>query len=346
MIDFLNYQNCCAATNRTLKNAKRLAWKKFCSRLNHLTSTHVLWSTAKRFKKCVSPSHRPTNNDWFHDFCFKVAICYVPTLSEVFPSVHPQIPLTNPFTISELNCAIFSRRSIACGLDNISPLMLKNLPSCALDFLLNVLNYILFTNDIPPSWTSYKNIPIPKPNSITAFRPVALFSALCKSFKHILKTRLIWWLEYYSILPPNLFAFRKGMGTMKCLSTFIGNIYHSFNAKEYFVATFVDIRDAFDSVNIPTLVSKLSSIGLPPTFCNIILSLFSIRSLYFTSPFGSQCTRTTFSGLPQGSRLSPIAQLQIIFPVSAIIASFMRMILLSFLLIKFSSWPLSPLISL
>ncbi|KAL4154600.1 hypothetical protein QTP88_000457 [Uroleucon formosanum] len=98
----------------------------------------------------------------------------------------------------------------------------------------------------------------------------------------------------------------KGMGTMECLSTFIGNIYHSFNSKEFFVATFVDIRGAFDSVNIPTLVSKLLSLHLPPTFCNIIFSLFSHRHLSFSSRFGSQCIRSTFSGLPQGSCLSPI----------------------------------------
>ncbi|KAL4154303.1 hypothetical protein QTP88_000450 [Uroleucon formosanum] len=98
----------------------------------------------------------------------------------------------------------------------------------------------------------------------------------------------------------------KGMGTMECLSTFIGNIYHSFNSKEFFVATFVDIRGAFDSVNIPTLVSKLFSLHLPPTFCNIIFSLFSHRHLSFSSRFGSQCIRSTFSGLPQGSCLSPI----------------------------------------
>lgn len=70
------------------------------------------------------------------------------------------------------------------------------------------------------------------------------------------------------------------MSTMECISTFIGNIYHSFNVKEYFVATYVDIRGAFDSVNIPTLVSILSSIGLPPTCCNIILFLFSNMSIF------------------------------------------------------------------
>lgn len=35
--DFLNYQNCCAATTHILKNAKREAWKTFCSSLNSST---------------------------------------------------------------------------------------------------------------------------------------------------------------------------------------------------------------------------------------------------------------------------------------------------------------------
>ncbi|KAL4091657.1 hypothetical protein QTP88_026314 [Uroleucon formosanum] len=281
---YLNLSPVEATTTHLLKDAKRMAWKKFCSSLNPSTSKNILWSTAKRYKNCISPSNRPTNDDWFHDFCLKVATCYVPTASEVYPSFYPQLPLphilTNPFTITELNHAISSRRSIASGLDNISPLLLKHLPSCALDFLLKVLNYILSTNQIPSTWKSYKVIPIPKPNSNKAFRPIALSSVLCKSFEFILKTRLDWWLEHNSILPPNLFAFRKGMGTMECLSTFIGNIYHFFNSKEFFVATFVDIRGAFDSVNIPTLVSKLFSLHLPPTFCNIIFSLFSHRHLY------------------------------------------------------------------
>ncbi|KAL4082746.1 hypothetical protein QTP88_029642 [Uroleucon formosanum] len=108
MTDFLNYQNCCAATTHLLKDAKRMAWKKFCSSLNPSTSKHILWSTAKRYKNCISPSNRPTNDDWFHDFRSKVATCYVPTASEVYPSFYPQLPLphilTNTFTITAFNC--------------------------------------------------------------------------------------------------------------------------------------------------------------------------------------------------------------------------------------------------
>lgn len=164
--------------------------------------------------------------------------------------------------------------------------MLKHLPYNALVSLLSIMNNILSTQKVPDSWISYRVIPIPKPNSSSSFRPIALSSSLCKVFEYMLKTRLDWWLESNSILPTNLFAFRKGMGTMECLSTFIGNIYHSFNNKEFFV----DIRGAFDSVNIPTLLNHLLSLQVPPTFCNIVSFLFNFRKLVFFSPRIIKCS--------------------------------------------------------
>jgi potassium voltage-gated channel Eag-related subfamily H protein 8 len=120
--------------------------------------------------------------------------------------------------------------------------MLKHLPSNDLDCLLSILNNILATQQVLSTWLSYRVIPIPKPNSNTSFYPIALSSSICKVFEFMLKCRLDWWLESNSILPANLFVFKKGMGTLECLATFTGKIYHSFNNKELFVATFVNIR--------------------------------------------------------------------------------------------------------
>jgi len=309
MSDFLIYRNACANTTRILKQAKKNSWKNFCSNLKPTYPIQHLWATAKRYKNCINPVSRPKNDDWFDTFCSKVAACYVPSESESCTTFFSQISLlhvlTNNFTMSELNLAISSRKSTASGLDNISPLMLKHLPSNALDSLLVILN-ILITQQIPPSWITYRVIPIPKPNSNTSFRPIALSSSIFKVFKYMLKCRLDWWLESNSFLSENLFAFRKGVGTMECLSTLIGNIYHSFNNREFLVSTFVDIRSAFDSVNIPTCISSLLSLNVPSKFCNILFSLFKFRKLTFSSPFGSSTTRSTFTGLPQGICLSPI----------------------------------------
>jgi hypothetical protein len=129
--------------------------------------------------------------------------------------------------VPEFNLAISSWKSTASSLDNISPIMLKHLLSNALAYLLSIMNNILTSSQVLPSWISYRVFPIPKPNSNDSFCPIAFSSSLCKVFEYMLKTRLDRWLESNSVLPANLFAFRKGLGTMEYHSTFIGNIYHS-----------------------------------------------------------------------------------------------------------------------
>ncbi|VVC41574.1 Endonuclease/exonuclease/phosphatase [Cinara cedri] len=190
----LKYRNVSAHTTRLLKNKKRNSWKKFCSNLNPSCSIQYLWATARRFKNCVNPTKRPENNDWFDNFCSKVSPCHVPTESEIRPRRCPLLAhshiLTNSFTLSELKFAISSRKSIAPGLDNISPILLKHLPDNALVTLLIIFNNLLATQQFPTSWCSYKVIPIPKSNSNTSFCSIALSSSLCKVFEFMLKTRL------------------------------------------------------------------------------------------------------------------------------------------------------------
>lgn len=311
--DFYNYSNACATTTRLLKNKKKTAWKQVCSNLNPSSPLQYLWNTAKRFRNCIQPPIRPLNDDWFDDFSSKVAPSYAPSETESSPhllSNTPSFPsdhcLNLPLTHNELTFAINSRKSIASGLDQISPLMLKYLPEASIELLLSILNNLIKAHKLPLSWTEFKVIPIPKAHSNISFRPIALSSTLCKLVEHIFKNRFDWWLESKSILPNNLFAFRRGRGTIDCLANFIGQIYQAFNNKEFFVATFIDIRGAFDSVHIPLLLSQLESLNLPPNFINLISLLFSKRQLHFFSPFGSTNVRSTTTGLPQGSCLSPI----------------------------------------
>lgn len=184
--------------------------------------------------------------------------------------------------------------------------MLKNLPTNALELLLLILNKLIDLNLIPESWTAYKVIPIPKTHSINSFRPIALSSALCKIVECIFKNRLDWWPESNAIPPNNFYAFKRSKGTANCLANFISDIYQSFNNREYLVATFIDVHGAFDSVNNPLLISRLYSLNLPPSFTNFISRLFSHRIIHFLSPFGTTNVRSTTTGLPQSSCLSPI----------------------------------------
>jgi hypothetical protein len=148
------------------------AWKIFCNNLNPSSSITSLWNTAKRFQNCIHPLSRPHNDVWFNDFCTKVAPCYVPSESKIAPNPsinYSHLPsshcLSLPLTLNKLNTAISSRKSAASNIDCISPLMLKQLPTNALELLLKILNNLIVINLIPLSWTEYKVIPIPKAHS-------------------------------------------------------------------------------------------------------------------------------------------------------------------------------------
>lgn len=47
----------------------------------------------------------------------------------------------------------------------------------------------------------------------------------------MLKLKFDWWFKNNSFLPNNHDAFRKGMGLVECLPTFINTMYHSFYNK-------------------------------------------------------------------------------------------------------------------
>lgn len=116
--------------------------------------------------------------------------------------------------MSELTYAISFRRSSATGINNISPLILQNLPLNALEVLLCIFQHL------PSSWSYFHVISIFKPNSTSSFRPIALSSALCKMFEHMLKSCLDWWLESMSILSNSLFTFKNGKDILECLPVF------------------------------------------------------------------------------------------------------------------------------
>ncbi|KAL4084786.1 hypothetical protein QTP88_027689 [Uroleucon formosanum] len=208
---------------RTLKFAKLSAWRDFTATLNPSTPISTFWSTAKKFRQIISSTSSATNEEWFDNFCSKVAPDYVPMFNEIDhfqcanTRAHEEVHiLTKPFLLVELLNAINSRRSPASGLDSISSILIKNLPERTISCLLDILNNLFLNLKVPVSWRQFKVIPIPKPNAnLAAYRPIALSSILCKITEHMIKTRLDWWVEHLSVLPEKLFGFRKGRGTLE-----------------------------------------------------------------------------------------------------------------------------------
>lgn len=121
-----------------------------------------------------------------------------------------------------------------------------------------------------------------------------------------LNLTLIWFLKTNKFISVNLFGFRESLGTIEDFTYFIVNIYQDFCDKKYLSAILIDIKKAFGSVHVPTLISQLVSLSIPHYFCHYIASLFSHRFLTFTSPFEDFVLRYTYRELPHDSCLSPL----------------------------------------
>ena len=106
--------------------------------------------------------------------------------------------------MTELQTAVHKAHDSAAGPDNIHYQMLEHLPEPAQSTLLRLFNDLWQSEEYPKSWSDATVIPIPKPGknptSSNNYRPIALTSCVCKTFKCMVNERLIWYLESHNIL--------------------------------------------------------------------------------------------------------------------------------------------------
>lgn len=133
-----------------------------------------------------------------------------------------------------------------------------------------------------------KNLDFPKTNtSYITCKPLALSWVFCKLIEHVSYNRLNWFVEEIKFIPDNLFTFWRVQGAIECLSFFCWQQYYqSFCNEEYLSATFIDIKRSFDSIHIPTLISRLIYLCLLHSVWYFILSLYSNNFLTLPSSSG------------------------------------------------------------
>ena len=88
------------------------------------------------------------------------------------------------FSLEELKKSLGKAHDTACGPDDIHYQLLKHLPVSALQTLLNLLNDIWETGDLPSIWRLATVIPIPNPEKITLIHPtIGLLTSQAASVK-------------------------------------------------------------------------------------------------------------------------------------------------------------------
>ena len=207
----VQYKQAQAVVRKTIRQAKRTYWRKFCSSIGNNTQVGEVWGMIKKMGG--------DRRDWSYPVLSSgegIAISdkeKAKLMVSSFVAIHSSNNLTEegrrgrertkdenrealkrksgreseldlPFTIGELRKALAKTGKSATGKDEISYIMIKHISEGGLYKLLALFNKGWREGRIPMSWKEAIIIPIRKPgkdpSKPTNYRPIALTSHICK----------------------------------------------------------------------------------------------------------------------------------------------------------------------
>jgi ribonuclease HI len=326
--------------NKTIAHAKKTYWEDFCSQeIQDSKDVYKVWKKVKEMKNGFRQQEYPikiesslngflSSSDKAEAFVDNFAKnslssglsfankTYRKNEEQKDEYKHPISDnnhfLNSPIQYSELMHSLmsFASNSSAVGLDAVSYKMLNHLPLKWKRLLHLLLQNIWSNGAIPSIWKSSVVVPIHKQGKsrfdINNYRPIALTSHVCKLFEKIMNTRLLYFCEKNGILPAVQAGFRKGRSTTDHLVKLTNQIKKQFSRKKSILATFFDVRKAYDSVWHSRLLFKLKNVGVSGNMYHFIRGFITDRQICTRVGMEYSSFRPIDTGIPQGSIIAPL----------------------------------------
>lgn len=293
------------------KRKAKESWKKFCSELSSSTPSNIVWLRVRNLQSSKKKTPCQLSQEKIEELLDKMA---PPTVDiNLTPTPQPNNNenwLAKPIEIEELLHHIKKGRNSSPGADSITYNMIYQLPYVAKEFLCEIFNNIWLLGANCSLFKICNIILIHKtgkdPSSIRSYRPISLMSCIFKTFERIIKSRLEWWIENNNLFPNTQYGFRRGKGTVNCLTHLVTDIQCCLSENKYLSAIFLDIHSAYDNVDLHILIEKLTYIKVPKFLAINLIKLYLEREISIKVNNRVYGPRKISSGLPQGSVLSPI----------------------------------------
>ena len=138
------------------------------------------------------------------------------------------------------------------------------------------------------------------------YRPISVLNTFSKVFERLMYDRLTAFLDKYNVLYQNQFGFRQGHSTHHALITLVDKITKSIDSGDIVIGVFLDLKNAFDTVNHKILLKKLYHYGIRGNLNKWFESYLADRSQYVLFNGKTSDTRNVNCGVPQGSILGPL----------------------------------------
>ena len=196
----------------------------------------------------------------------------------------------------------------APGPDNVCGRLLKSCSAQLCSVFSQLFSWSLRDCQVPSVWKNSIICPVPKsrcPSELNDYRPVALTSIVMKCFERIVLKIILSQTQHS--LDPLQFAYRQNRSTDDATLTVLNNAYIHLEKPGSFVRTlFIDFSSAFNTIQPHVMALKLQALDVNPRLILWIVSFLTNRTQSVCFQRCLSSCKTTFTGSPQGTALSPV----------------------------------------
>ena len=138
------------------------------------------------------------------------------------------------------------------------------------------------------------------------YRPISVLPVLNKVFEKIIHNQLVDFLDLHNIISKQQFGFRKKHSTSHAISSLYEKLIKNFENGEISAVLFIDLKSAFDTIDIDILLQKLEHYGLRNNVLRLLKSYLTDRKQYVNCGDLKSEILSVLCGVPQGSVLGPL----------------------------------------
>ena len=211
-------------------------------------------------------------------------------------------------SLEDVEKAILSLRNKGCNVNSIPNYIYKISVPIIAPLLKDLINESLQLGVFPSIYNCATVLPLYKSGcrkNMNNYRPISILPTTSKIIEKVVNKQIVNYFDAHSLFSNFQFGFRKKHSTQDTNNLLMEHIYNKLNNKSNILITFLDLKKAFDSVNLDILLAKLKYYGLDDTSLNWFSTYLKNRRLavrinnHLSDPYPINVS------VPQGSILGP-----------------------------------------